>query len=463
MAESPSLVTWDALAPASKSSDGVQGASDATISHRGTPTHDFESDWKGPDFEVMPALLDRSVMIDGYVLPLVWDGRRVVEFLLVPWIGACIHTPSPPANQVIHVSYQGGLRLKKPYEPVRLAGTLQHEPAYHMLYLVDGSRPVPTSYAMIDAETAGVPGDVVAASASLVPALVRAQIRVNALFTESLSAIGRGDSASAFLLALFVAFVYGAVHTLGPGHGKAVVISYFVGTGGSLRRGLRMGVQIAIFHVLSAIIVVFLLDFGVRQVTGAPPSDYRFIRLFSYALIIAIGSVMLWQAVSSVFASRTMPHSGEHTHHDHHDHHQGCASCEAAASLAANPKGSHWIAAAVGVVPCTGALIVMLFGLANDLILPAVLMVIAISVGMAVAMSAIGVAALLARNWAERKFDTGSANRSRFTTSARLVGSACVLTIGIALFVLTAVMSPVPMGQPDGIVLGSLDGKQPEG
>ncbi|MBL4558947.1 MAG: hypothetical protein JKP98_23550 [Rhodobacteraceae bacterium] len=55
------------------------------------------------------------------------------------------------------------------------------------------------------------------------------------------------------------------------------------------------------------------------------------------------------------------------------------------------------------MVPCTGALIVMLFGLANDLVIPAVMMVIAISAGMALAMSAIGVAAILGRNWTEAR------------------------------------------------------------
>jgi len=468
-AEDTSLITWDALAPSGAPSVVPAGPAGGHADQpRGLDAVAPQVDWAGPGFAVASNLTGRDVTIDGYVLPLVWDGRRVIEFLLVPWIGACIHTPSPAANQIIHVSYPDGLRLNKPYDPVRLTGTLQHAPAYHMLFLVDGSRPIPTSYALEGAATAGTPGQVTAASAASVPALLRAQIWVNTLFTNSMSAIDTNDSPTALLFALLLAFGYGALHTFGPGHGKAVVVSYFVGTGGSLNRGLRMGLQIAVFHVLSAVILVFLLDFTVRQVTGAAPSDYRAIRLASYALIVAIGAVMVWHAVQAAVASRTVAraalhHHGAHHHHGHeHDGHQhhGCAACAAAA----NPKGAGWVAAAVGVVPCTGALIVMLFGLANGLVWPAVLMVVAISAGMALAMSAIGVAALMGRNWAERRFAAGNApGQSRFATGARLVGSVCVLAIGSTFFVLTALHPPVPIIQVDAITAEANPNAKPSG
>ena len=244
---------------------------------------------------VTSTFLDQRVFLDGFVLPLVWDGDRVVEFLLVPWVGACIHTPPPPPNQIVHVAFPEGLKLERRFEAVRLEGTMRHRPAEHALFLIDGSRQIPASYGLDGAALAGQPDDIVAASASDVPALVRAQIWVNTLFTSGMAEIGREGSAQAILLAVLLAFGYGALHTLGPGHGKAVVISYFVGTGGSLRRGLTMGARIAVFHVASAIVVVFLFDLAVRQATGVAPSDYRMIRLFSYALIVAIGAVMLWR------------------------------------------------------------------------------------------------------------------------------------------------------------------------
>ncbi|WP_353618764.1 DUF3299 domain-containing protein [Tropicibacter sp. R16_0] len=474
----PNLVQWDALAPTGASETSGQSTPASVPPANGLdPSKHEEFVALGLDVSVLQTssiasnLLDQDLVLDGYVLPLTWESDLVVEFLLVPWIGACIHTPAPPPNQIIHVSYPEGMSLSKQYEPVRLTGVLKHQPDYHPLFLVDGSRAIPTVYEMENAALFGQPGEIVAASASNIPAMARAQIWVNGLFTQSMSALGGSGSIWAMGFALLLSFGYGALHTLGPGHGKTVVISYFVGTGGSLKRGLKMGVQIAVIHVLSAVVVVFLLDFTVRYATGAAPSDYRVIRLGSYALIIAIGAVMVWQAVRAILARRSLPH--EHDHHDHHHHshdhdhhhhhhdhghdhdhahhhghahnthdaHSGCAAC---ASAAAAESGGGWLAASVGVVPCTGALLVMLFGLANDLIWPAILMVVFISIGMAVAMSAIGVAALWGRQWAASKFDTDSKGLERFELGVRFAGAMCVLAIGLVLFTVTWSLKPLP-------------------
>ena len=126
-------------------------------------------------------------------------------------------------------------------------------------------------------------------------------------------------------------------------------------------------VKIATFHVLSAIVVVLVTDFAVRQATGKAPSDYRMVRLISYASIAAIG---LWMLTKAIRSARTTPH------HDHnHEHHEGCG-CD---HLGQPVKGiSGFLSLAVGAVPCTGALLVLLFGIANDLLWPAIVMVISI-------------------------------------------------------------------------------------
>jgi nickel/cobalt exporter len=381
--------------------------------------------------------LDQTVVMDGYALPLRAEEGRVVEFLLVPWVGACIHTPPPPANQIVHVDYPQGFEAHSQFTPIRLEGRLRHRPAEHDLFLVDGTMPVAASYAMEEAVIGGTPGEIVAADTATddLSWFAAAQAKITEIFTTAMTNMEQGRSVGAVSLGVLIAFAYGALHTLGPGHGKAVVISYFAGTGGSLRRGVLMGARIAAMHVLSAVVVVFLLDFAVRQATGAAPSDYRLIRLGSYALIVAIGAAMLWSALAALRAQRAAGAEGHaHHHHHHHDAHAGCAACAAAE---AGSKGGGWIAAAVGVVPCTGALIVMLFGLANDLVIPAVMMVIAISACMALAMSAIGVAAILGRNWTEARVAVTPERRLRFEAGARIAGAACVLAIGVTLFGVT--------------------------
>ena len=88
-------------------------------------------------------------------------GGREVEFLLVPWVGACVHTPPPAANQIVHVDYPEGFEAFSLFTPIRLEGRLTHRPAEHDLFLVDGTRRVATSYAMERAVIGGTPGEVV--------------------------------------------------------------------------------------------------------------------------------------------------------------------------------------------------------------------------------------------------------------------------------------------------------------
>lgn len=65
------------------------------------------------------------VRIPGFVVPLAFDDRRMIsEFFLVPYFGACLHTPPPPPNQIIHSKFNGGLSLDDIYEPYWLEGTL---------------------------------------------------------------------------------------------------------------------------------------------------------------------------------------------------------------------------------------------------------------------------------------------------------------------------------------------------
>ena len=91
----------------------------------------------------------QQVRIPGYLLPLEFDGDKVSEFFLVPYVGACIHTPPPPPNQIVHVvantpfTTDGGL-----YTPVWVDGTLRAEKANADLSYVDGAAQVPSSYAI---------------------------------------------------------------------------------------------------------------------------------------------------------------------------------------------------------------------------------------------------------------------------------------------------------------------------
>jgi uncharacterized protein len=79
---------------------------------------------------VVASLDGKRVQIGGYVVPLDFDATRVKEFLLVPFVGACIHVPPPPPNQIVYVKAENGIDVRGTFEPVWVTGTLTVTPAF---------------------------------------------------------------------------------------------------------------------------------------------------------------------------------------------------------------------------------------------------------------------------------------------------------------------------------------------
>lgn len=91
-----------------------------------------------------------KVKMPGYLLPIEFRESKVTEFLLVPWVGACIHTPPPPPNQIVHVilAEGNGYESRSIYEPVWVAGELFTRSATKNLFLVDGEGNIDIGYRM---------------------------------------------------------------------------------------------------------------------------------------------------------------------------------------------------------------------------------------------------------------------------------------------------------------------------
>lgn len=102
------------------------------------------------DSSMVPELDGAKVSLAGYLLPLEMSGAAAKEFLLVPYIGACIHVPPPPLNQIVHVTMSGeaGYAGKEMFEPVLVTGTISSKPVTKDLFLADGSSDVSIGYAM---------------------------------------------------------------------------------------------------------------------------------------------------------------------------------------------------------------------------------------------------------------------------------------------------------------------------
>lgn len=76
---------------------------------------------------VVEELIGKNVSIPGFIVPLDTNGQTVLSFLFVPYVGACIHVPPPPPNQLIYVTSEEGVVLDKPWIPMEIFGTLGAE------------------------------------------------------------------------------------------------------------------------------------------------------------------------------------------------------------------------------------------------------------------------------------------------------------------------------------------------
>ena len=98
---------------------------------------------------VVPELDGQQVKLPGYLLPLEFEEKTVTEFLLVPWVGACIHTPPPPPNQIVFVAMDKGYANTEQFAPVWVWGEMRVKNTQKELFLVDGQAGIDTGYTLI--------------------------------------------------------------------------------------------------------------------------------------------------------------------------------------------------------------------------------------------------------------------------------------------------------------------------
>ena len=236
----------------------------------------------------------------------------------------------------------------------------------------------------------------------------------------------KSDGSAAYTL-LGISFIYGIFHAAGPGHGKAVISSYLVANDETWRRGIVLSFASAILQALTAIAIVAVAALLLGATAHAMGNTVRIVEMVSYGLIIAIGVRLLWvKGRSFLHLLRGERHAHDHGHghgHDHsqahhhahgHDHHHHDNEEEASAwghAHAPEPqelKGPHWLRrgltaiVAVGLRPCSGAIIVLVFALAQGLFWIGVASTFVMGLGTAITVAAVATVAVGARGFAGR-------------------------------------------------------------
>lgn len=185
-----------------------------------------------------------------------------------------------------------------------------------------------------------------------------------------------------FILIIF-AFIYGILHSAGPGHGKVVTTSYLLTTGKKIRQGILLGNLVAFFHGLSGVILVMVIHFILNKaIMSSLQSVTRVTQLISYSLIALVGALIVLKNLYSLRQSAKTP--------------DALTTNVSQASF----KHPFTIAAAVGMIPCPGVVLVMLFCLSLNQIGLGLILALFIIFGMAATISMVGVVGVTGKNLA---------------------------------------------------------------
>jgi len=252
------------------------------------------------------------------------------------------------------------------------------------------------------------------------------------------------DGGAAWVL-VGLSFAYGVFHALGPGHGKAVISSYVLANRQTARNGALLALLSALIQALVAIAMVAVLAVAFNATAAVMNSATRWLELASYALVTALGAWLVWtkairplRALAPVSA-RVHAHGHEHGHgHGHgHSHGRDCACGHAHAPEPESVAGPlDWRRAAsavlaVGLRPCSGALIVLVFALSQGFFLAGVASALAMGVGTGLTVAALAMLAVAAGGAASRlgrRLSGAGAARLRYGVEA--LAALAVLLLG---------------------------------
>ena len=260
----------------------------------------------------------------------------------------------------------------------------------------------------------------------------------------------QADGGAAWAL-MGLSFAYGVFHALGPGHGKAVISSYVLANRQTARNGALLALASSLIQALVAIVMVAVLAVVFNATAATMNEATRWLELASYALVTLLGVWLVWiKAVRPLLRragargqADAQGHAHAHRHgHDHNDHHHdhdcGCGHAHVPApEQVAGPLNWRraWSAIlAVGLRPCSGALIVLVFALSQGFFMADVASALAMGLGTGLTVAARACLAVAAGGAATRlggRMSSAGAAWLRYGIEA--LAATAVLLLGVML------------------------------
>ena len=266
------------------------------------------------------------------------------------------------------------------------------------------------------AEPTVTPAESAATQTSFITLISQAQKTLREKITAAISAMKSGDWGAIWKF-LAICLIYGMLHALGPGHGKSIVVGYFIARRGRWRQGVALGAGITVVHTLSAVLLLLIL-YAIFKATVFPAFETgrMGVEKASYILIMITGLLLVTLAIRDLLKRKK--NESEHAE--------------------STPPIAKWreiigVAAITGIVPCPAVALIVLFCLLNSMVALSLLGALIICIGMTITNVAFGVAAVAFR----KGIDIGS-KHSRFATTiytaATLAGGILIFASGLLLF-----------------------------
>lgn len=270
--------------------------------------------------------------------------------------------------------------------------------------------------------------------------------------SQALRRIKSEGIAAAASTLLLLSFAYGVFHAAGPGHGKTVVSAWLLATENDLKRGIFISFLSSIIQALSAIVLVGSLLLLVSGAAGAARNIAGLMESASYAMIGMMGVYLVWTAFRMLLnrpprlaAAEGPDFSGfQPLAHSHAHLASGeiCSDCgHAHAPNPADIRGDWSLAKAfsmafaVGIRPCTGAILVLILSNVLGLFWIGVLATLAMAFGTFLTVSAIAILSVYARKFAIR-FASGNDRWLAITgLTLRFGGGLLIAFLGLSLFI----------------------------
>lgn len=236
---------------------------------------------------------------------------------------------------------------------------------------------------------------------SFLKELIQYQYKINSFISEIIRNINDENTLTSSIIVLSIAFLYGLIHAAGPGHGKALVAFYFSTTKNKYSQAFILGYLISIVHAISALVLTFGIYFILESMFKQNFDYYSKITMkISAFMIITIG----FYIILSSYISRKQKEK----------------------NIEKN-KNKYSIAISTGIVPCPGVMTIVLFCIVLKKYLLGILAAIAMSIGMGLTISIVGILSIILNKKANNFFE----NKSFIL---EIIGGFLIVSLGSLLF-----------------------------